>query len=382
MRNFQRSGISLFTLAVVGLVGCGGDEAPAPTVIVPEAGADASASPRSESSATSQAAQVEGDPFVIGPAPPNFEVAGARTVANVADVFIAEIPQAGSSSADFGIVAIGRDPNAPPAGSANPELEPIPGFSVVADSGYTPDGLPWRIRCEKDSSIMALVPAGEFLQGHDGGTKAAAPQHPILLDAYYMDIHEITVAQYRTFREEIRSTEKRLVDEPTNATNPDHFPALGINWGTVVDYARWANKRIPTEAEWEKAARGRYGFEYPWGNGRALWDRERSPGQIDPVGSFHTDVSPYGIFDMAGNAREWCTDWYADDAYDEAVKLGLDRIRNWEGPRQRSEGSLRVVKGAVDSWQVWQRAGMSMSERNSTVGFRCIVRVRQAPRRR
>src|SRR4029079_2889602 len=152
------------------------------------------------------------------------------------------------------------------------------------------DGAPLRIRCEKDGSEMVRVPAGLFLQGRDGVDPSAGPMHPVELSGYYIDVFEVTLGQYEKYWKETRP----LPGRPANHGNADNLPALGVNWKDASAYLEWVGKELPTEAEWEKAARGPKQFLYPWGDGRVLWQRPRTPQQIDPVGSYPADRSIYG----------------------------------------------------------------------------------------
>jgi len=252
---------------------------------------------------------------------------------------------------------------------------PPKGFTAIADSPVDPSGLPMRIRCEADGAVMAFVPGGLAVQGADG-TPTAAPRHPIDVDAFYMDIHEVTVEKFQKFREATRG-DKTSPPAPPNASSPLQ-PAVGVNWRDAMQYAKWAGKELPTESEWEKAARGMNGFVLPWGEGRPVWERRREPGQIDDVGSFRTDESVHGVFDLAGNAREWCQDFFAEDAYRQSPPAGSPAARNWKGPRT-DKGGRRVVKGSSTGWELWARNGYSMSERSPQIGFRCVLRLTAEP---
>jgi formylglycine-generating enzyme required for sulfatase activity len=279
------------------------------------------------------------------------------------------IPQAGESSVNF--VATIRRPRSPAISPSGFELPD--GFSLIIADDVDETGMPRRIRCTVDDSEMALVPGGGFIQGIDGQAREAAPAHAAFVDTFYMDIYEITVGQYQRFRE--ANADKR--PQPClNESDPPDMPALGVSWQDALFYARWAGKELPTEAEWEKAARGDESFLYPWGNSRAIWGGRRVPGQIDPVGAFRNDRSVYGIYDLAGNAREWTADWFAEDAYVRAKTADGSPVRNPEGPTRPSVPNQRVVKGAGDQgWHAWARGGLSMRETIPSVGFRLVLRI-------
>lgn len=265
------------------------------------------------------------------------------------------------------------------AGDAAGRYEaPGRGFTPLPGAGLDPSGLPLRMKCEADGSVMALVAPGVFVQGKDSGPAEVRPQHSVFLDAYYIDIHEITFEQYEAYRKSRAEEKKRVTPATVTAANPKE-PVRGVNWGEAQQYAHWAGKELPTEAQWEKAARGPEGFDYPWGNGRYLWHRPRVPGQIDPVGDFQGDRSPCGAFDMAGNVREWCLDWYIENAYEEAISHSDAVPRNPAGPKLASASRKRVVKGGDPRWRVWTRAGEMLTDRPEDAGFRCVRELRLIP---
>lgn len=149
---------------------------------------------------------------------------------------------------------------------------------------------------------MALVPAGPFTLGVQNGAPDEKPQQTVELKAYYIDRYEVTNRQYKAVYPEYEYPE-----------GEDDFPVTGISYVQAEAYAKAVNKRLPTELEWEKAARGTEGYQYPWGND---WIAERCVSAesqdtaLHPVGSFRAGVSPMGCFDMAGNAAEWTSTWY------------------------------------------------------------------------
>lgn len=188
---------------------------------------------------------------------------------------------------------------------------------------------------------MELVPAGEFIRGSDTGYPNERPQQLVYLDAFTVDRYEVTNIQYSRFLE---STGRKAPSYWVGGVFPEgqaDYPVIGIRWGDANAYCEWADKRLPTEAEWEKACRGTDGRQYPWGND---WDSERAnvgmnqdafsmgqPGSptamayawelllstpsanglgLRPVGSYPDGASPYGVLDMTGNASEWVVDWY------------------------------------------------------------------------
>ena len=217
--------------------------------------------------------------------------------------------------------------------------------AVAVSNKLSPDRLSVGVpQAEMHNMPMVLVPAGEFTMGSTLGDDEK-PMRRVYLNAFYMDTFEVTVGQYA------RYLEVTDMEEPPDwsiMTQPQHQrrPVVNVSWEDAVNYCKWAGKRLPTEAEWEKAARGTDGRIYPWGNeaptrlhanyGRKEWDNHQA---LTPVGSFEEGKSPYGIYDMAGNAWEWVFDWYDHDYYKKGPK------NNPIGP---AKGDGKVVRGG--SW--------------------------------
>lgn len=189
--------------------------------------------------------------------------------------------------------------------------------------------LPPAIVAEVDGKEMVLIPAGEFIMGTDkvdseethkriGAVKPLyldqRPERKVYLDAYYIDRYEVTNREYQRFLQETQFNQfpANWEDEQYPEGEGDH-PVAHITWYEALIYALWAHKKLPTEAQWEKAARGPDGRPYPWGDqfekGVANVGVD-GPRQSRPGGEFPKDVSVYQVYDMAGNVMEWTADWY------------------------------------------------------------------------
>ncbi len=246
------------------------------------------------------------------------------------------------------------------------------GFEEVKENGYSSEGLPMCIVCTKTGTKLGLVPAGNCVVGSDSGPENSRPSITVFLDTYYMEILEVTIQDYKNFQADQREKKKPVPPAPLNPSSPPQTPVLGVTWKVALDYTHWAGMELPTEAEFEKAARGPNGLRTPWGDGKALI----SSRSLSTTGSFPTDRSPYGIYDLAGNAMEWCADLYSPTAHAEASGSGTrDVPRNWAGPKKVREMNFRVVKGNGKDWSISDRQGKEMSKGHPEVGFRGVLRI-------
>ena len=188
---------------------------------------------------------------------------------------------------------------------------------------------PPSITHARDGAEMVLVPAGPFLMGSLEGDPDERPPRRVTLHAFYIDKYEVTHGQYAAF---VAATgRKPPVDWPGGKPPPSlaKHPVVNVTWSDAEAYARWAGKRLPTEAEWEKAARGADGRLFPWGDDAARKSASGAPaqgskhpeGKTFPVGSFPDDTAPCGAKDMAGNVWEWTADWYAAYPGNDALEL-------------------------------------------------------------
>jgi formylglycine-generating enzyme required for sulfatase activity len=226
---------------------------------------------------------------------------------------------------------------------------------------------------------MMTIPAGPFLMGSQSSEGRADewPQRSVILDTYAIDQVEVTNERYETF---VAKTGHRSPPNPygtgalVSQKGIEQLPVVQVTWYDAKAYCAWAKKRLPTEAEWEKAARGTDGRRFPWGKEqpdptKANFDREWDGDKtLHPVGSLPNGDSPYGIKDMAGNAREWVQDWYDSEYYVNAP------AKNPQGPEK---GIVRVIRGG--SWHsplsdirasARGRGGFALQTHGT--GFRCV----------
>lgn len=224
---------------------------------------------------------------------------------------------------------------------------------------------------------MVLIPAGDFIQGSTDAEIDAAiqmcdnayggncphprdwftdemPRRTVYLDAFYIDKWEVTNEQFSAFAADsgYQTDAEKKGEAQTwrsfNTPGREKYPVVWMSWNDANAYCGWASKRLPTEAEWEKAARGTDGRIWPWGSN---WDNSRAntgdggPGSVTAVGSYPAGASPYGVLDMTGNVWEWVADWYDPLWYSNSP------THNPGGPPQ---GASRVLRGGAFKNPPWE----------------------------
>jgi formylglycine-generating enzyme required for sulfatase activity len=303
----------------------------------------------------------------------------------------------------------------PPTATPNPPTDtPIPPTATPEPPTPTPTlGVGSTMISEIDGMEYVYVPAGEFLMGSTDDDELAKsdekPQHTVYLDGYWIARTEVTNAMFARFVAETGyRTEAEKADsgrvfkfvtaefEETPGANWRHprgplsnlvglnyHPVVQVSWNDAVAYCQWAGCRLPTEAEWEKAARGVDGRLYPWGNGTVRaklnfadvnlevpWaDKNVNDGYTftAPVGSYPAGASPFGALDMAGNVWEWVADWYEIDTYTQSLR---------ENPQGPDNGSMRILRGGAWSYtaqaaRTSDRSSMHPPDfRSGPIGFR------------
>lgn len=218
---------------------------------------------------------------------------------------------------------------------------------------------------EKDGMTLVFVPAGEFEMGSENGDDDESPVHTVFLDEFWIDQTEVTNAMFALFMEDTNYTtvaegvgksyiyqnaDWELVwgadwqhpgGPETDLDELDLHPVLHMSWLDASAYCAWTNRRLPTAAEWEKAARGVDGRRYPWGQqiNSDYLNYDSNLSETMPVGSYPSSASPYDALDMAGNVWEWVADWYVSDYYQNSP------LENPLGPES---GQFRELRGG--SW--------------------------------
>jgi len=254
--------------------------------------------------------------------------------------------------------------------------KPLPkGFRSRPGTVAHSSGWATEIVGDRDGAIMVLVPGGNFMMGDDKGNVTERPAHRVYLSTYYIDQHEVTVRQFNLFEKEIgRRTERvrALARDPKFVQGSEDTPVVMVSAKEAKDYATWAGKYLPTEAQWEMAARGPDSQLYSWGNLPAIGVGPRDHRKVGPIMAIPQDVSPFGAYDMGGNAWEWTKDWY-DSRY---FALFKNQVRNDPtGPTNVPRTLQLSVKGGSKTWAVTHREGLKFENRMPFLGFRCVLQV-------
>lgn len=221
-----------------------------------------------------------------------------------------------------------------------------------------------------DGAQQVLIPAGTFVMGDD----EESPKRRIYLDAFYIDREEVTTGRYAKFLAATGSVRPPEDWEALKLPKGINLPVVGVDWNDAAAYCTWAGRRLPTDAEWEKAARGTDERMYPWGNeqptiARANFENaspEPYDGGLTDVGTHPDGQSPFGVQDLAGNANEWTADWFSE-------RFASGDVRNPKGP---TSGNGRVIRGGgryepADRMLSTKRYHAEPDTRGGDIGFRC-----------
>jgi formylglycine-generating enzyme required for sulfatase activity len=237
------------------------------------------------------------------------------------------------------------------------------GGKVVNNPIIKPDPIKPEPKKNTDLPNMVYVAGGTFLMGRNNGANDEKPVHTVTLSSFYLSKYEVTVAEYRKF---CQATNRQMPEAPSWGWQDNH-PIVNVSWEDAVAYCQWAGGRLPTEAEWEYAARGgnkSHGYKYAGSNelDKVAWYDKNSGKQTHPVGE--KLPNELGLYDMSGNVWEWCSDWYG--AYAATTQT------NHQGP---PNGSSRCLRGG--SWSHYAYSGEVLSRsfdgpvnRDLSSGFR------------
>jgi serine/threonine-protein kinase len=252
------------------------------------------------------------------------------------------------------------------------------GWRAAGTQSPIPSELPIEMIDEKGLT-MRLVPAGEFRMGSDDDIHTNNPAHIVSLDAFYIDQYEVTNARYAACVaagacEPPHETKTDFRPSYYGDSQYDNFPVVYVDWSMAQTYCEWRGARLPTEAEWEKAARGTDGRSYPWGEGISC-DQANYDGDPDfaifcvaetsEVGRYESGKSPYGLYDMAGNVFEWVSSLLKPYPYNAT-----------DGREDSTRRGDRVIRGGAwnegpDDQQVFYRSWIRPDLFESVIGFRC-----------
>lgn len=224
----------------------------------------------------------------------------------------------------------------------------------------------------QDGMTQIYIPAGEFTMGVKEANSNRHITHKVHLDAYWIDQVEVTNAMYARCLN-AGECQPLAMDNPYfgNAKHAD-YPVVYVTWDKAQTYCHWVGGRLPTEAEWEKAARGTDGWRYPWGKARAgdtLLNFNGTHGEPKSSYDYLAGASPYGVLNMAGNVREWVADWFDADYYSTSP---------YENPQGPPEGTAKVLRGGAywdDAKQVqtFYRLYHTPNSPGQNRGFRCVT---------
>lgn len=300
------------------------------------------------------------------------------TIREVEFEAIAVIPTAETEVAEIATEEAAASPTPPPTTTPAPEPTVEPTATSEPPTPTDTAEPPTPTIAPSPTPVLApegmvLIPSGSFLMGSATGQANEAPEHTVSLDAFYLDVFEVSNAQYRACVADGGCTPGNKVDSFTYKGYRDDptyndYPVVGVTWDQAAAYCRWAGKRLPTEAEWEYAASGPENLTWPWGNTFNVPLSAASAGDTQPVDSYADGVSPFGAYNMAGNVGEW-----VEDVYDEAFYTNSPA----SNPVSTGDGTGRIFRGGSFAnpdgafFTTSRRYGNARTFNDVDVGIRC-----------
>ena len=223
---------------------------------------------------------------------------------------------------------------------------------------------------------MIRIPAGEFIMGSNDRLPDEGPEHKVTLPDFYIDEFEVTNLQYKKFNDATHGRSPRHWRNRTFPAGKADHPVVYVTWDNANAYCEWAGKRLPTDAEWEKAARGMDGRMFPWGdefatanaNTPVRWQEIGQFGDTSPVGAFEAGKSPYGVHDMSGNVWEWTASWYK--AYPDNQTASESYGERYKTLKGGSWFDCSFYKCGISA-PVFNRSFFAKKVKNDSFGFRC-----------
>jgi len=232
---------------------------------------------------------------------------------------------------------------------------------------------------EKDGTVLVYVPGGEYTLGADDMSEREKPVHRVRLSPFWIGKFPVTNEQYRRFLEANPSQQKPALRSNERFNQPRQ-PVVGVSWEDAEAYCRWAGLMLPSEAQWEAAARGRDGWRYPWGNEEPTATHanfNRNVGKTTEVGAYPAGAGRYGTLDQAGNVWEWCLDRWDENAY-------RGREGQVDPVAKTGKAAVRVLRGGSWAFEAWSLAAayrirLLAEHRFWLFGFRCVLPVGPEP---
>ncbi len=312
-----------------------------------------------------------GQALATGPTPPSTNPTPNSTTSDRA-----ETPRPPDQSAKNSPLPSNSTPTSTPTVS----IRPLPiGYRPNFEVPIHPSGWPSRIFADKDGAELVLIPGTAFNMGRQDGEPQEAPVHRVALSTYYIDLHEVTVKQYGIF---LKASGRPLdllrksIPKGAEIAAYENYPIVNVSSAEAKAFCDWARRTLPTEAQWELAARSSEDRVSYWNGELPRKDPAKGPRVMEPVMSLPSDYSPLGVFDLGANAWEWTSEFYDSQYYHQFRDIAVDPT----GPKKNKGGlvTMTVKGGSKFGFLTW-RDGLKAETRLPYLGFRGALSVEATP---